>query len=169
MHLDLHASDEELARVAQAEGRRDRITNSALMVVLLLLTAGIGYWLYGQHVRAVRLDTQGQRIAGMLDDSYTKVTRTKTGEVRYDVTYSFVVAGATYHGSSAIVNRPRSDQAVIIYDPIDPTNNRIEGAEPFSSTWPESLAVLIFVYLCSGISWLYRKYKRRERFPGNAI
>jgi hypothetical protein len=48
---------------------------------------------------AVRLDTQGQRIAGTFDDSYTKVMRTKTGEVRYDVTYSFVVAGRTYHGS----------------------------------------------------------------------
>jgi hypothetical protein len=169
MHLDLHATDEELARVAKAERRRDRITNSALVGVLLLLTAGIGYWLYGQHVRAVRLDTQGQRIAGMLDDNYTKVMRTKTGEVRYDVTYSFVVAGGTYHGSGAIVNRPRSDQAVIIYDPVDPTNNKIEGAEPFRSTWPESLALLIFVYLCSAISWLYRKFKRRRRRPGNAI
>lgn len=163
MHLNLYATDEERERIAQAEKRADRITNSAIAAILIAVTAGVGYWLYGQHVRAVRLETQGQRIAGQLEYDYTKLTRTKSGEVRYEVKYWFAIGSETYRGSGMLLNRPHSEQATIIYDPVDPNNNYIEGGHPFPSTWPESLAIVIVLYLFSGISYLHRKFKRRKQ------
>src|SRR5260221_5530903 len=160
MHLDLHASEEELAQIAKVERRKDRITNSVVVLVVLALTAGAGYWIYGQHVRAVRLDTQGKRVVGKVEgDEYTEVTRTKTGEVRYEIHYWFNVGAGTYRSSGMVRDRPHAYQDVtVIYDPVDPSNNKLEGENPFSSTWPETIGLLAFAYIVAGIRFLYRKY-----------
>lgn len=166
MHLDLHATDEQLAAIAKTENRKARITNLALGAILVALTAGVGYWIYreiaNERIREARLNTAGQRIAATLDNEYTQV-RQKYGGVRYNVTYSFEYADQTYRGSGTIAERPRSDRVTIIYDPVNPNTNRIEGESQFESTWPEKLILLAFVYLCYGVALVYRKIKSRRR------
>jgi hypothetical protein len=161
VHLDLHATDEQLQEVVKAEKRRDTVTNFALVGILLAVTAGVGYWFYDQYVQEVRLDRQGQRIEGTLDNDCT-VTKKEQWRSPLRCTYSFVVGGLTYHGSGIVLTSPRSDQAVIVYDPSNPNNNRIEGNRASSSSWPQSLGLLIVVYLLSGISYLHRKIKSRK-------
>ena len=160
MQLDLHATDEQLKEIAKAETRTDKIANLALITVLLAVTAGVGYWLYDQHLQTVRLDTQGQRIAGKLEKNYTMVRR--NGEARYQVSYWFNVGKYRYEGSGTLAEQPHSYQATIIYDPVNPSNNKMEGAKPFASRWVEPLMVLTTVYLFGGICYMFRKAKARR-------
>ena len=165
MRLDLHATDEQLQEIAKAETRTDKTANFALIAIVLAITAGVGYWLIDQQLQTDRLSTQGQRIAGKLEKNYTLVRR--NGEERYQVSYWFNVGKYRYEGSGMIAEPPHSYQATIIYDPVNPNNNKIEGAKPFASRGVEPLTVLTTVYLFGGACYMFRKARaRRNQLDG---
>lgn len=80
-----------------------------------------------------RLDTVGVRTDGSLDHEYTEYKSNRGGQW-YITTYSFTVNGTNYSGQNRLSSEPTSGRATVIYDPADPSNNRLENGGRDSTT-----------------------------------
>lgn len=158
MHLNLHATQEQLEKTAKAEKRKDARTNVLIITSLVAGFLGICYLFYAQYAKEARLDKEGQRVVGIIDNEYIESSR-RGGSKIYDVRYTFVANGRIYNGSSTLLDKPFSRYRAIIYDPKDPNNNKAEGSKDSLSGWTEVLGIIIVAYLISGISYLSRKAK----------
>lgn len=111
-------------------------TATVISIILCVLVFGSlgGYLAYNYwqgFSREQTLATKGITTTAVLDKKYIEVTRRLNNietEKRYDVIYKFNVNGKAYEGKSSLKSVPTEEAAKVIFDPNDPTNNRLEGS-----------------------------------------
>ncbi len=127
------------------------------------LIAYYSYHFYAAHVRL----SNGLKAEGLLKPEYTKITG-RSG-TRHKVSYTFTVDGNSYSGESTILLAPVSPRIAVIYDPADPSNNKIEGGRDSFEDWQQTgasiIAVVIVGILVSLISAALRALKKGRPEP----
>lgn len=119
-------------------------------ITIMIVIGYLGYSSYKVHLRLLN----GTQIEATLSDTYTKVTRGNT--VQVEVKYFFSVNGTSYSGEARLPNYPNSRRLQIIYDPLNPENNKTIGAkdnfERSQTFWLLGL-VLCFavIFVCIGL------------------
>ncbi len=155
MFLNLNKSDRELEgeyKNAVIEGKihRKKIVIIFLIVFVFLLVSiptTVVFFIYQSFSSHNRV-SNGAKVVGFLDNKYTEKRSTTRPNARYDVSYSFVVNDKTYTGSSTVFSNPVSKYVVVLYDPNDPNNNKLEGSNDSSDEYIVGIiAIIIFAVL----------------------
>jgi hypothetical protein len=136
MSLNINKSDVELKRELEEaifdgeknERRVRRIFKTVFLIILIGLPLFFGYLTYQLYSSYNRVDN-GLKANAVINKEYTEI-RGRTG-IKYSVTYTFKVDGKTYTGSSDIRSEPKNKRVVVLYDPTDPSNNKLEGSIDF--------------------------------------
>ena len=155
-------STEQLEKViedADRKSARYHKTNKVMIItVVTILVCGMSLCSYRvvtdtrrDYARDQKLNTKGIRTSGQLDNEYTERRSTRSG-TSYYVSYTFTVNGIAHKGSSKLFDQPSSPIVEIIYDPDDPQNSRVVGAEETfdSRDWLPTLAYIAFF---AALSW----------------
>ncbi len=153
MSLNLNKTEQELEEEYQEallSGRKNEKNVKTILVTGLLIVLGgiplvLGYFVYQSYAAHIRLNN-GTKTTAILDNKYTEIKSNRTG-TRYEVSYTFTVDERTYSGDGYLTKEPTSKKATVIYDPTDPSNNKLEGGEDFF----ESVGKTIIFALIIGI------------------
>jgi len=112
-----------------------RTVNIISIISCVLIFGGLGGYLVNDYWQGFSRDqalaTKGITTTAMLDKKYTEVTHklnTVEMEKMYDVNYKFNVNGKAYEGKSSLKSAPTSEAAIVLFDPTDPANNKLEGS-----------------------------------------
>ena len=73
-----------------------------------------------------RMDENGAEVPALLNDQFT-LLKWQNGKETYKFSYTFDVNGQTYFGTSELARLPNSHRGKAIYDPQNPTMNKLEG------------------------------------------
>lgn len=170
MSLNLGKSDVDLKKDyedAVVSGKKNQKKIVAILLInILVIIIGIpviiAYFTYQSYVSHQRI-SNGSRIVATLDNKYTEVRRTVRAGTRYDVSYSFRVDGETYTGTTSMPNKPISKSIVVLYDPENPNNNKVEGGEDsFESLFIGIAGVLILSAGFSLFAWATKKVSSKR-------
>ena len=153
MSLNLNKTDQELEEQYQEaliNNRKSEKNIKAVLFTSLLIVLGgvpliLGYFTYQVYSSHIRLNN-GTKTTAILDNEYTEVRSNRTG-TKYKVSYYFTVNGKTYSGDGSLIKKPTSKDAAVIYDPTDPSNNKLEGGKDFF----EEIGQTIIIALVLGI------------------
>jgi hypothetical protein len=181
MTLHLDRSPEEITQIIEQEDKRSRHSDffvgtgcAAIFlvfaaVVLLGLLYGC-YRIYEARQGERRLETHGVKTTGK-KESVTTYLSLLLGD-SYLLRYTFTVDSKTYQGTSALDKDPSYSAITVVYDPDDPTTNRVEGdlgmAGPFASRriWIWFItAVLVLAVLSILKDAAGRLFTRKDRSP----
>ena len=136
MSLNIYRTDKELEeeyREAVKSGRKNEKNVKAVLftgfcILLVCVTLFLGYFAYQIYSAHTRLNN-GTKTNAILDNRYTK-NRDRTG-TRYSVSYTFKVNDKIYSGEGSLLTEPKTKNTTVIYDPTDPSNNKLEDGEDF--------------------------------------
>jgi hypothetical protein len=115
--------------------------------VLTLISLFGGILLFKIACDSIGFDRKCVATIGILDSTYTKVTR-KIFFVEYRVTYQFEAGGGTYHGRDELGEKPLQRAVEVFFLPDDPANNRLKrGKSKFEfvlSAFAFTMSVVFF-------------------------
>lgn len=157
MSLNLNKSDQELEeeyREAVISGRKNEKNVKVILLTGLLIVLGgipiiLGYFTYQVYSSHIRLNN-GTKTTAILDNKYTEVRSNRRG-TKYEVSYSFTVNGKSYSGDNSLTNKPASTDATVIYDPTDPSNNKLEGGKDFFEETGETIILVLVLGLVANL------------------
>jgi hypothetical protein len=172
MIIDFNKSDDELnSEINKANDEYvknqthvKRVLRTIFTLALLVAGLTITYFIYASYQEEYsrqRMLKSGVETDASLMDTYTE-KRWSNGNRTYVVDYKFVVNGSTYYGTSEVRGRPSSYEAVVVYDPQNPTMSQMKNTFSFdqnssSSSGPAAKAVyyvVLFLILGGVCKWM---------------
>ncbi len=134
MSLNLDRSVTELQDDEQTAKRKNRwnafLFYGAGAIGICLIIAG---WMYHDHLTEEsqdRMDLGETKVPATLEDKVQQLEY-KNGKRTYRVWYKFKVNGRSYDGTTEMAHNPTTEKQTALYDPQDPTMNRLVGtADP---------------------------------------
>lgn len=135
MTLNLNKSDKELEKdLIQADEDAQTNTKHVKRVLLFIflvigLSAGgviafFGYSAHQDRLSRERMEAGGSEATATIDSHGVQLTWSE-GSTTYEVSYTFELDGHVYRGESELALRPTERTHVVIYDPQNPSMNRL--------------------------------------------
>lgn len=179
MSLNINRTDKELEEEYQEAVISGQKNGKNVKVVLftgfLIVIGGVtltlayfAYHIYSDHVRL----NNGTKTTAILDNKYTEI-RNRTG-TKYEVSYSFTANEKKYSGEGYLTKEPVSKNVSVIYDPTDPSNNKLENGKDFYEETGETIlfALILGIFanlftwgLKSANKFSFRKSKQQTISP----
>lgn len=182
MSLNLNKTDKELEEdyrdaLISGEKTATRIGTVFVTVFFVLLASIpilIGYFAYQSYSAHTRLN-DGIKTIAVLDNKYTKITSNRTG-TKYRVSYTFSVNNKKYYGKNDLTQEPKSTNIPVIYDPTDPSNNKLENGKDFFEEVGQTIIVALILGIIANLftwgmraagSFSFRKSTQQKSYPKN--
>lgn len=131
---------------------------------LCIIIAG---WMYRDRLAEAsrdRMNLGETKVAAILEDKVQSL-KYDNGKITYRVWYKFSVNGKSYDGTTELVRNPTNENQIALYDPQDPTMNRLVGtadpkqfepseSEQWKSAATKGIVAVLYFLVLGGI----RKY-----------
>jgi hypothetical protein len=164
MSLDLDKSITELQGDEQQAKRKNRRETFIFYGVgAIIFCALMAAWTYHDHMMAEsreRMNLGETKVEAILDNKVETLKYTN-GKLTYRVSYEFAVDGRSYSGTTELVRNPTTERQTALYDPQDPTMNRLVGSsdpdqfkpsndEQWKSAMSKSITMVLYFLMLAG-------------------
>jgi hypothetical protein len=150
-----------LSKQIDADKRAKHYRRQVKAWLLILLGAGsivIGVYLYerNEQFREREFRARAMKASGVLDNLYTE--RRGRFDTTYTVTYTFLANGYHYNGTATLYRQPQVRNIEILYDPMNPTDNRVADSTLTESHFWQKMLVLTITLTIVSFLWEFIKW-----------